>query len=140
MTTCTDTLACNVELCVFFGTHLQSYDYWLDFAAIENEDYSITSSFSFTESPSQNCVQVALLSDFSVEGDHTFVVQLNTSNEWPMINTTGSTDIIIQDTNGKPDQLSINDILVWYTFGESMPCEGHVTCQQVFAIANKEGD
>lgn len=46
-----------------------------------------------------DCVGVNLHYDFSIEGDHTFTVQLNVSDE-PIISTSGFTDIIIEDTNG----------------------------------------
>lgn len=63
-----------------------------------DEDFDFTTSFSFSESPGQDCVTVNLLADFSVEGDHRFDVELNSSK--PSISTSGTTNITIQDTNG----------------------------------------
>ena len=57
-------------------------------------------SFNFTTSPSEECVNIYLLSDISIEGNQSFSVTLGTPS--PQINTnTGSTDITILDQNGQ---------------------------------------
>ena len=46
-------------------------------------------------SPSQECVEINLLNDTSIEGDHTFSVSLE---DLPMMATAGRTDILIMDS------------------------------------------
>ena len=46
-------------------------------------------------SPSQECVDINLLNDTSIEGDHTFSVSLE---DLPMMSTAGHTDILIIDS------------------------------------------
>ena len=70
------------------------------FFLVTDEDYLIPSQFNFISIPSQDCVTVDLLSDSSLEGCHSFTVSLNVP-EYPTINTTGLTDILIEDTNGR---------------------------------------
>ena len=67
---------------------------------VTDEDYLIPTQFNFTSIPSQDCVTVDLLSDSSLEGRHSFTVSLDVP-EYPTINTTGLTDILIEDTNGR---------------------------------------
>lgn len=67
---------------------------------VTDEDYFITSQFNFTSIPSRDCVDVDLLSDSSLEGCHGFTVSLNVP-DYPSITTTGLTDILIEDTNGR---------------------------------------
>ena len=64
---------------------------------MNEEDYSITSSFTFYSSPSQECIDIILHNDDSLEGLHSFSVNLN---EQPLnISTSGVTDILIEDAN-----------------------------------------
>ena len=64
---------------------------------MSEEDYSITSSFTFYSSPSQECIEIILHNDDSLEGLHSFSVNLN---EQPLnISTSGFTDILIADAN-----------------------------------------
>lgn len=70
--------------------------------SVNEEDFLFTSSFTFNELSRMDCVDVNLLDDFSVEGDHRFTVQLTVSDE-PTISTSGFTEIIIQDTDGMND-------------------------------------
>ena len=62
------------------------------------DDYFITSLFTFEFSPSQDCVEVDLLEDSCVEGQHSFTVSLEES-EQPSFTTAGITDILIIDSN-----------------------------------------
>lgn len=62
------------------------------------DDYSITSLFTFESSPSQDCVDIALLEDSSIEGQHSFTVSLE-EPEQPSFSTTGLTEILIIDAN-----------------------------------------
>ena len=66
--------------------------------AVSTDDYSITSLFTFTTSPSQDCVDIELLEDSSIEGCHSFSVSLVEPEE-PAFSTSGITDILIEDTN-----------------------------------------
>lgn len=74
------------------------------FKTVTAEDYYITSPFTFMSSPSQECVDINLLNDTSIEGDHRFSVSLD---ELPMMSTAGRTDILIIDsTEGRFIKLS----------------------------------
>ena len=54
----------------------------------------------FNSSQLNDCVNVDLLNDSSIEGLHSFTVTLDVP-ALPTINTTGSTDIVIEDVNGE---------------------------------------
>ena len=54
----------------------------------------------FHSSQLNDCVNVDLLNDSSIEGLHSFTVTLDVP-ALPTINTTGSTDIVIEDVNGE---------------------------------------
>lgn len=65
---------------------------------VTDEDYSITSMLTFNSSQINDCVNVDLLNDSSIEGCHSFTVILDAL---PPINVAGLTDIVIADENGE---------------------------------------
>lgn len=61
------------------------------------EDYeTFLMTLTFVEANRQNCIDVPLLEDNSVEGTHTFSLQAS----HPLITSEGATQILIQDRNG----------------------------------------
>ena len=75
------------------------------------DDYFITSLFTFESSPSQDCVEVDLLEDSCVEGQHSFTVSLE-EPEQPSFATAGLTNILIIDAN---DGIIMPYMIQWHS-------------------------